>query len=248
MIRNICPICESDNFRRPRLPGHPYMECIGCGFWTQQNLKPKVYEAFHEKSGDTMSDSEKELNFQIAGSLYLNVLFQKVYAGQNVTALDIGAKFPWLMHCLNQVSLSKISTWAIDGVPEIVKFCHEKSLSVNGAMCDFEKTIENGEAFPWGDEKFDLIVMIHMIEHLYKPLNSLRKVHELLKENGTFFIRCPASDVEGIERDFTPGHYDIHPQIWNKKSLEIMAAMVGFEIKMNNELRPGQRDLLLVKR
>lgn len=250
--REYCPICSCHTFRKPRVADkHPYVECVGCGFWTQQNFGSKVYEASHEVPGDTMSEADKHLNFQIAGFLYLNYLHSQVVelrGKESLSALDIGAKFPWLMHSLFEISQGKVSTWAIDGIPEIETFCEKYNLMVHGVQCDFEETIWEGKPFPWRDQKFDLVVMVHMIEHLYNPMDSLKKVHSILESDGTFFIRCPSSDVVGIERDFTPGHYDIHPQIWNNTSLEIMAAMIGFEIKMNNVVYPGQRDLILVKK
>ena len=147
------------------------------------------------------------------------------------------------MHCLNLISKNKVQTWAIDGIPEIEYFVAKHNLHVAGRMCDFEEAKE----YPWHDLKFDLITMVHIIEHFYNPIETMRKVYDLLEDEGKLFIRCPSSDVQGIERDFTIGHYDIHPQIWNKKSLEAMAKKVGFDILLNMEVIPGQRDLILAR-
>jgi 2-polyprenyl-3-methyl-5-hydroxy-6-metoxy-1,4-benzoquinol methylase len=235
-MRTECPVCEDREFELLR-NGTPYVECVKCGLWYQQTLPEKIYEGAHEKRGDTMSFDERSVNFQIALQLY-DRFFKKE---QQATALDIGAKYPWLMHCLSMVSEGRIETWAVDGIKEIEGFCEDQKLQVKGVMCDFETT----KTYPWNDLKFDLITMVHIIEHFYDPVATMSKVFHLLKENGKVFVRCPSSDVFGIERDFTEGHYTIHPQIFNKKSLTYLAKSLGFSILMENELVPGQRDLIL---
>lgn len=239
MTRLECPICEDRDYRTLD-NGTPYVQCYKCDFWYQRELAPKVYEGSHEASGDTMSQGERNVNYSLAEQLH-NMFFED--KDTNSFALDIGAKFPWLMHCLKMFGHGKIQTWAIDGIPEIEQFCKKYELAVNGFQCDFE----TADKYPWSDIQFDLITMVHVIEHFYNPLHTLSKVFNILKPDGKLFIRCPAHDVKGIERDFTDSHYTIHPQIWGKRSLEYMAESLGFKILMQNELRPGQRDLVLVK-
>ena len=237
-MRNRCPICEDQDV----FYAHgPYVECMTCSFWYQIEPGEKLYEGSHEKPGDQMSQHEKDVNYLMAKELYERFLKGR----ESACALDIGAKFPWLMHCINKISGGTTETWAIDGVKEIEAFCKGYDLSVKGFWCDFELTNYVNGSWPWGNREFDLICMVHMIEHLYSPIESLNKVRHLMKPDGKFFIRCPSSDVKGIERDFTEVHYSIHPQIWNKKSLEYMAKKVGFEILIENEVQPGQRDLIL---
>jgi SAM-dependent methyltransferase len=44
---------------------------------------------------------------------------------------------------------------------------------------------------PYQDGTFDFVSMVHVIEHLPKPLATLRKVSALLKPGGTLFIAYP---------------------------------------------------------
>lgn len=239
MTRLECPICEDRDYKVLD-NGTPYVQCRKCDFWYQRELPTKLYEASHEQPGDAMSSNDKAVNANVALQLYDLFLRSKRLS----FALDIGAKFPWLMHSLNIISEGKVETWAIDGIPDLEYFVLRHELKVNGHTCDFE----TADKYPWGNKlKFDLITMIHVIEHFYDPVPTLSKVHNLLTSDGKVFIRCPAHDVSGIERDFTESHYTIHPQIWGKRSLEYMAESLGFKILMKNELQPGQRDLVLVK-
>lgn len=240
MLRPACPICESPDVAQVRkdLGPHPYLGCPSCEFFYQRELKPKVYEAHHEAPGDTMSLMDRQANKALASWLY-----GMLPASHPPVTLDIGAKYPYLAHCLGERGAD---AYAIDGIPEIVKFA--QGLRVKAFQCDFEGTANRDVPTPKGiPEQFDLITMVHMIEHLYEPLYSCRTVWHTLKPGGLFFIRCPAHDVPGIERDFTPGHYDIHPQIWGAKSLLLMAEKCGFAVEHHVGFEPGQRDLILRK-
>ena len=243
MKRDVCPICSGPATRKPRpeLEPHPYVECTACGFYYQQNLVPKVYEAHHEAPGDQMSPGDRQINQALAAAL--DGKFAKEGADKGLYALDIGSKYPWLSHCLG--NLGWVS-FAIDGIPEIEKFVAAEKLNVKGFQCDFELCARGKEKWPWDEMKFDLITLIHVVEHFYNPMETLQDIFNLMNPSGMLFIRCPDSRVDGIERDFTKGHYDIHPQIWNKKAFEIACAKIGFVIEETYTMY-GQRDLILRK-
>ena len=237
MKRDCCPICLCPDTRKPRLDlePHPYFECTACGFYYQKELIAKVYEASHEVSGNLMSEADRQVNNQLA-----RFLFDRV-GMEHPRALDIGSKYPWLSHCLAQLGTS---SYAIDGIPEILKFVAEERLNVNAYQCDFETTAP--DRFPWGDLQFDLITLVHVAEHFYFPLKSLWNIRELLTPTGTLFIRCPDNETPGIERDFQPGYFEIHPQIWNLKSFQVACGKVGLSIQETYTFC-GQRDLILTK-
>lgn len=44
------------------------------------------------------------------------------------------------------------------------------------------------------DEKFDVITMFHMIEHLVNPTEFLQKIKEHLEEDGELIIETPNAD------------------------------------------------------
>jgi len=240
MKRIVCPICACSSTSRVRqdLMPHPYVGCSYCKFYYQTELIPKVYEAFHEASGDTMSEGDKQVNADLA--LWLTKKYTYEDKAENLRCLDIGSKFPWLSHSLAGLGWT---SYAIDGIPEIIKFTKEYNLQVNSAQCDFEVC----EAYPWNDVKFNLISLVHVVEHFYEPIKTLSKIFDLLEPNGMLFIRCPDSESPGIERDFTKGHYEIHPQIWCLKAFKIACEKIGFEIEETYTFH-GQRDLVLRRR
>lgn len=81
--------------------------------------------------------------------------------------------------------------------------------------------------------KFDLIMLHHVFEHLADPINMLSKARELLSPRGQILIRIPLSDSQTaidygekwVQLD-APRHFFLH----TRKSMEILARRVGFEI------------------
>jgi SAM-dependent methyltransferase len=81
-------------------------------------------------------------------------------------------------------------------------------------------------------ENYDLLMMHHVFEHMYKPLEELKKSHALLKKNGHLIIRIPVVGKaweyykeKWIQLD-APRHFFIHTE----ESIAILAQQSGFRI------------------
>jgi 2-polyprenyl-3-methyl-5-hydroxy-6-metoxy-1,4-benzoquinol methylase len=86
-----------------------------------------------------------------------------------------------------------------------------RALGVPMLTADFEQ-ITDAQIRAWtATERFALITLVHLFEHMYEPLAALRKLRRLVADDGVVFIRLPDHRVIGFERDLTPGHYTIHP-------------------------------------
>ena len=80
---------------------------------------------------------------------------------------------------------------------------------------------------------FDLITYHHAFEHLPDPLENLERVVGLLAKDGVCIIRIPTVSSHAWEKYKTnwvqldaPRHFFLH----SKKSMEILARKVGFEL------------------
>lgn len=84
------------------------------------------------------------------------------------------------------------------------------------------------------NEKFDLIMFNHSLEHMPNQLETLKKVKSLLNENGTCLIRIPTVSsyvwekygVNWVELD-APRHFYLH----SLKSLDVLAKQASLNIK-----------------
>ena len=257
---NECPVCNSPEkiSVREDLKPHPYVGCKNCGLYYQPNPVSKIYEAPHEHRGDLMSDADKKINYNLAKFLY-NFWEKNSTPAEKEYHLDIGTKYPYLGHCLQNIStLTSFSphpfkSYGIDGIDLIGHF--GKELDVQVLQTDFESPIETWDfskikdSSPFLENKFSIITLVHCIEHFYNPMESIQKIHKLGRNEALVFIRCPDNEVEGIERDFTYGHYLIHPLIWNlsslKKALDSCNNLgLQFEL-LDTYSFSGQRDLFL---
>jgi ADP-heptose:LPS heptosyltransferase/glycosyltransferase involved in cell wall biosynthesis len=206
-------------------------------------MTEKVYEADHEKvngdfAGHLMSDYEKGVNDWLAGSI-----LERWFNNQPIKTLDIGSKYPYLAHCFKNRGCEAYGMDNIEIVPE-----YSKELDVPMLMADFEQISEETITDWTKTNKFDLITMIHCFEHMYNPLETLKKLKKLLTDDGILFLRLPQHNVSGFERDLTSGHFTIHPFFHSFSSiLELLVqAQDQFTIEWYGPMDgAGQGDIVL---
>ena len=224
---NACPVCATPSDKA--IASTPYFECPTCALWFQSPLPPKVFQAPTEYDLAGMPEGDRVVNRDLAARL-----FDTVMGGRSGRTLDIGAKHPVLASALAERGCA---AFAIDGVmpsPEPGVICEQ---------VDFE-----ANAVEEGADKFRLITMIHVFEHMYDPLAALRKLRALVEDDGRVFLRLPDHRVPGIERDLTAHHFTIHPYVHCLTSLLEALAQVGdcFEIESTGHMNGfGQRDVVL---
>ena len=237
-----CPICNTQTSQK--VQDTPYWVCSFCGCWFQSPLPPKTYEAAHEKGehgefrGHLMDDNEKACNKYLADSIFKDFMSSK--PGK---VLDIGAKYPYLSHCLQDLGCDAYAMDNIEIVPE-----YSKELNVPMLMADFEAITEE-QIHEWTKvDKFQCITMIHCFEHMEHPIEALKKLRKLVADDGIVYLRLPSQDVSGFERDLTEGHYTIHPFFHCFSSmLELLVQTKDlFTVSANMPTNGyGQRDLVL---
>ena len=237
-----CPICSASadtRFRDSR-----YWTCPDCDCWFQQPQPPKVFEGSHEKdahgdfAGHLMSDHDKAVNRALAEHLFATCLHNTP-----ARTLDVGSKYPYLAHCLRSLGCEAFGMDNIEIVPE-----YSRSLGVPMLMADFE-AITDAQIREWtATDRFALITLIHLFEHMYDPLAALVKLRRLVADDGRVFIRLPDHGVTGFERDLTAGHYTIHPYYHAFPSL-LQLLVRGrdlFAVESTSTMDgAGQRDIVL---
>jgi SAM-dependent methyltransferase len=225
-----CPVCGSTKETKAvKEHDTPYYACAGCGLWRQLRVLPKTFESSAELPGDQMSPQDKSANREISN--YIQPYF--VVPGKH---LSIGSKYPMLAHWLQTLHGRKCI--AIDGIPEVVKF--GKELGVEAYQHDAEKDIPGG---PYAS-----VDMVHVLEHLYNPIETLNKIADVMVPGAVLFIRSPNWDMSGIVRDLTRPHYEIHPHIYNETSFKALIEKVpAFKLLHYHGWQPGQFDVFVIK-
>lgn len=120
---------------------------------------------------------------------------------------DMSKHFQYLIHYLSDLKLSKKSSILDIGAGEgtFLKECHEKGFvdltatelvksqaSYLRKKYKFMKVICGDLPKIKISKKYDVIVLSHVIEHLYENIDDyLQKIYQLLKDDGIFIIRTP---------------------------------------------------------
>jgi 2-polyprenyl-3-methyl-5-hydroxy-6-metoxy-1,4-benzoquinol methylase len=179
-----------------------------------------------------MSDGDRAINDSLAGWLFDVAMKQKTGP-----TLDIGAALPVLA---SRLAKRGCLAYAMEGdtLPDLGG--DESLMVVNRVNADFEKI--DG----YMDGTWSLITFIHAWEHIYRPIEAMKKLRRMIHNSGKLFIRMPDHGVPGYERDMNPGHYSIHPMYYSFTAiLQLCVQTESFEVEFSMPMLPGQRDMIL---
>ena len=99
------------------------------------------------------------------------------------------------------------------------------------------------------DNSFDAITLSHTIEHLYDPLESIKRCHQLLKKEGKLIVTTPNANSLSHQRY---GKYwrglepPRHIQIFTPNSLSSIIVRAGFSNKIVDTLSTGSAGIYKV--
>ena len=77
-------------------------------------------------------------------------------------------------------------------------------------------------------QKPDVILLVHVIEHMNHPDHSLRRIHQLLPEDGLLYVECPNLDAP-VARRSRLFHF-AHVYSFTPPTLRMLAELCGFEL------------------
>ncbi len=83
------------------------------------------------------------------------------------------------------------------------------------------------EAMPFGDQRFDLVVMTDVLEHLDDQAGTLRALHARLRPGGWLLLTVPAMAWLWSDHDVT--HH--HRRRYNASELRTLVSACGFEVR-----------------
>lgn len=174
-------------------------------FWTQENLQELIKNNFSNKQGRDYKLAQESM-FE----------FSKKFIPSKGSILEIGVGTG--IHLLNFDKLGYQVT-GIEPDPISTEFLNKKLKNgkcINGYIEDLDFK-----------EKFDVIFLYHVVEHIEHPLTMLKKCKDLLKDNGIIIIAVP--DCENPISLKSSVSNPFHMWHFSKKSFET----IGKNLKMN---------------
>jgi 2-polyprenyl-3-methyl-5-hydroxy-6-metoxy-1,4-benzoquinol methylase len=149
-------------------------------------------------------------------------LFKKLMNRDDLKVLEVG--------CANGSYLSelkKLSNFEVTGV--------ELSPSTaDHARNTYNLKVVTGTIFDgkFQDSSFDVIIMRHVLEHVYNPSCTIREIHRILKRNGIFFFIVPNMNTVEVKIFLKYWHgWDLprHLYHFNAESIKLMLEKNGFQ-------------------
>jgi len=211
-LKRSCPICGTNvgellhhiDFAKGENEFIPSMysivSCYGCGFvfndtnWNQLDYN-KYYSATSKYTGlDTVGAggiSEKEIlryNRQIDR-------FRKYIPSFDSSIADIGCAKGGLLKTLQKAGY--VNLYGVDASQECLSFLNTFGIkSIQAYLNDLDKV----------NVKFDLVILSHVLEHVYDLQSILKSIAGILKNDGMIYVEVPNAKIYG-ELLFGPFYY-----------------------------------------
>ncbi|MCX7973230.1 MAG: class I SAM-dependent methyltransferase [Candidatus Aminicenantes bacterium] len=210
-----CQVC-SLVFTNPRLRKEIIKKRYSTDYFIQEYLGGLKIESLDEKPN--LVDLYNHYG------LYLEVI--KNYFSPGKKLLEIGSAAGFFLHFAQKMG------WQVTGVehiPEAVKYARK---TFN--LLIYEGSFEEVEI----NEKFDLVVLLDVIEHFIDPVFCLKKAFKLLKSGGIIFISTP--NYNSLSRRFLGKGWAVlspadHLFYFTKTTLKLLLNKTGFmELKITD--------------
>jgi 2-polyprenyl-3-methyl-5-hydroxy-6-metoxy-1,4-benzoquinol methylase len=145
--------------------------------------------------------------------------------GEKLAALDIGGGSGWLLDAVKAVEPRVTTTQVVDIDPGA------KAAAERAGHRYFLGTVEQFES----EEKYDLILMLNLIEHVRRPDEVLAKARSLLTPHGLLLIKTPNYDALDAKifrhRSWGGYHAPRHFVLFDRHSFARVAKNQGLQVK-----------------
>lgn len=232
-----CPVCNStelslwsvardyEYFSTPET--YHYYSCSNCGTIFIDPVPADQLPVIYPSNYYSFVNTRRNLVVRIKewlDRLFLQKITRQLPAGK-INLLDIGGGTGWIPDLLRKGS-SRLATVQIVDIDASAKAIAEKK-----GYQYFEGTIEAFET----RQKFELILLLNLVEHVADPRAVLQKAAALLAPGGLIVIKTPNTrswDARLFRRSYWGGlHCPRHWVIFSAESFRILLQGTGLRIK-----------------
>jgi len=227
-----CDLCGGSNFalvsERDR-KGQPLRTvlCEACGLLVHESV-PTVEELqqFYAREyrlsyhGELSPSDRRVLRAWESGRSYVKTLRNFMQPGERV--FEIGAGIGCTVRAFAEAGFAASGIEPGRGFQEFAR----KQLQVDVQLGD----LEDLELKP----RFDVILLVHVIEHLRSPREALERIHALLAPGGRLFVACPNA-AQPRPQPHKLFHY-AHIYNFTAETLLTLARRCGFELESGGHL------------
>lgn len=184
------------------------------------SIYPKNYYSFSKDAGKSILNKIKDF---IEVKMFKGIV-DKLY-GNDLSVLDVGGGTGWVLNSLKKAT-NRFKYFNIVDIDE-----NAESTAISNGYSFFKGKIEDYKP----RNKFDLIIMLNLIEHVSDPVLVLNSIKDMTKKNGLIVIKTPNNDSldARIFKKYNWGglHAPRHFNVFSKKSIEILAEKIGLKVE-----------------
>jgi 2-polyprenyl-3-methyl-5-hydroxy-6-metoxy-1,4-benzoquinol methylase len=231
----ICPVCNSKQSQVfHKLSQGTLVRCHRCKvvFYTPMPTLEELAAYY-----DSITYREEYASYEMTGGDFSQARYQQLLAQLNQPKFEVklSAKFEGESRKLLDVGcgtgdflqVASQHGWQVEGVEISEK-------AAQAAIAKLNSPVRVGEVttIDFQSEKYDLITSYHVIEHLLDPVSTLRKMGELLSEQGILFIETPNIGSLGARLRGRKWSHIIPPEhivYFDAASLKFALEQAGFQ-------------------
>lgn len=238
-----CLLCNSSFFKIVERGVKPYkvLQCVHCSFTFVDPLPPKeLLERNYSEAYYAPWVEEQKPKRRRMWKKRLHTL--NTLTAQKGMLLDVGCAEGLFLETAAsdgwRVTGTEISSFAVQYIKE------RTSLeAMQGEITEIE----------FSHQKFDAVTLWHVLEHTRNPLEVLKKVRAVMKENAVLLLAVPNLDnkiyqllyrlLRGKRQHyFSPQDRELHLFFFNKNTIKLILELAGFEVRM---IRPDTNGIRL---
>lgn len=237
-MKLICEVCENRELLvfDEKFKGIDIVGCKRCGLVWNRNMADESEQLeFYQKQNRAHGSISRTylLSMLARASCVVEFLGSDLRAGQK--HLDVG--------CAEGTLLALTRTKGLDVQGLEVDVNHSRFARDVRRLPVLPMTLE---AAPLETGSFDLLSFVHVVEHLFHPVQVLSTARDLLRDDGLIYIEVPNMNqpLPGLRHFFRP----IHNFYFTANTLRALVSRAGFTpLRVGFSGRDGSVQLLAVK-
>lgn len=227
-MTTVCPVCASSQARPAwRYREYPIWACPVCALEfvvPMQGAPVSYYQARYTPAVAAALADDVHVGFRYTVDTFRRLTEQYLTPGQR-RAVDIGCGPGYFLAQLKKLGFDCLG---LDFNPDVVRVANEH-YHVNARVGRVEDLITLAA-------RFDLALLIHVLEHVENPLGLLADIRQILDPGGLLFVELPNRDRLAVKRSLrrgqlVDGEYPPHHlTFWSARALTQALQRAGYDV------------------